>query len=165
MRDPITGQFKKLLHVWTPDIWDEGWIDNRGRFRVYRPDYPRAYSGGYALRAHVVWWLRTGEPHPEGTSLHHINQIKTDDRFENLTFINHGQHSAFHNSKPDVILTCTHCGKQYEIKAWRITQRRKEGYGPKYCSLKCYYAHNKSERLKLKLSNSMKKAWAEGRHG
>ena len=72
------GTFKKRLQVWDGSNWDDGWHDNRGRFRVYRPDYPRAFSGGYALRAHVVWWLANGKPHPTGMILHHKNSIKDD---------------------------------------------------------------------------------------
>ena len=82
MRYPayVDGLFHRIKNI---DIffnlaadWNNGWYDNRERFRVYRPDYPRAYSGGYALRAHIVWWLAHKECHPKGTNLHHKNHIK-----------------------------------------------------------------------------------------
>ena len=65
-----TGKFVKTAIIWTPETWDMGYVDNRGRFRVYRPDCPRAYASGYALRAHVIWWLKHGEPHTKNHDLH-----------------------------------------------------------------------------------------------
>lgn len=42
------------MDVWDSTRWDDGYVDNRGRFRVKRPDCPRAYANGWALRAHLA---------------------------------------------------------------------------------------------------------------
>ena len=50
------GRFERKHYLWDGSDWDDGWKDNRGRFRVYRPDCPRQMGvEGHALRAHVVW--------------------------------------------------------------------------------------------------------------
>lgn len=144
------GRFVRTRRAWTPKIWDDGCYDNRGRFRVYRPDCPRAYKGGYVLRAHAVWWLETGQVHPKGTNLHHINKIVDDDRFENLQLIDHGDHTRLHNSKPPLILVCDHCGKDFETSQGRINSRKKEGHRIRFCSLKCYWAHPKPKEMTIK---------------
>ena len=40
------GRFARQLSLWVPEHWNEGYVDSKGRFRVYRPDYPRAYGVG-----------------------------------------------------------------------------------------------------------------------
>lgn len=119
--------------IWTPDRWDDGYVDNRGRFRVYRPDYPRAYALGYALRAHVVWWLAKGRVHRRGTNLHHINEIKLDDRLENLAIINHAKHVSLHRRGPRVVCKCNAC-----LKRFKETPNHVYNHGRgKYCSQRC----------------------------
>lgn len=125
---------------WTPDDWDDGYVDNRGRFRVYRPDYPRAYALGYALRAHVVWWLAHGEVHPQGTNLHHRNENRTDDRIENLEVLSHGEHTRRHSIGPPMILTCHRCHNRFTREIWRLKSRAREGSRKTYCSPACCYA-------------------------
>lgn len=141
MNRDSSGQFKRLREKpWDGTDWNDGYVDNKGRFRVYRPDYPRAYPEGYALRYHVVWWLTTGKVHPKGTNLHHINEIKSDDRFENLQLMGHGEHTIHHCKKPGVELICKFCNEVFRIPAWRIAQRkREEGYEPAFCSQSCYH--------------------------
>ena len=129
------GRFAKTLRVWTPDLWEEGWIDNCGRFRVYRPDCPRAFELGYALRAHVVWWLEHGECHPDGTNLHHRNGDKTDDRIQNLELIEHGEHARRHRLKQGAEVACDHCGRIFRRLQSRINSRRRDGSMRDFCSL------------------------------
>ena len=124
--------------LWTPDTWSDGYYDNRGRFRVYRPDYPRAYKNGYALRAHVVYWLETGEVHPCGTVLHHKNDDRTDDRFENLDMMTHGEHTTYHKIKPLIQLKCKNCNQSFGRHRWYINQYiRRYGHKPQTCCRTC----------------------------
>lgn len=134
------GSFKRLRSIpWTPERWDDGYVDNRGRFRVWRPDYPKAYALGYALRAHVVWWLSKGRVHPKGTNLHHMNQNKLDDRFENLKLIKHGEHTRLHSSKPRSKCRCLSCNKVFSIKAYRLSDSQRG----KFCNQQCWNALRK----------------------
>lgn len=124
--------------VWDGSIWDDGYIDSGGRFRVYCPDCPRAYFGqGYALRTHVVWWLEHGECHPSGTVLHHRNENKLDDALDNLEMMPHADHTSLHRSKPGVELICARCGEFFCTPAWRVRSRAKRGGMVKFCSNEC----------------------------
>ena len=151
--------------IWDGSNWNDGYIDNRSRFRVYRPDYPRAYAEGYALRYHVVWWLKTGKVHPKGTDLHHKNEVKIDDRFENLELMSHGKHTQHHCYLPEahLIRRCRNCNKEYSLPRHRVAGRAKEGFAPQYCSLKCYHSSPKKAITGKRISEGLKKAYAEGR--
>lgn len=155
----------RIRKIWDGSYWDDGYLDNKGRFRVYRPDYPRAYSEGYAMRYHVVWWLATGEVHPKGTNLHHINEIKDDDRFENLELMKHGEHTRYHSYLPEAHLTkkCRTCEQEYTLPRYRILGRAKEGTTPQYCSQACYHAAPKRDETRDLISSGLELAYLEGR--
>lgn len=123
---------------WEPQLWNEGYT-SQGRFWVYRPDYPRVYNRGWALRAHVVWWLHTGAAHPAGTHLHHINGDRLDDQIENLALLDNGSHQRVHRTST-VSLVCRNCLKVFMIPAWRLTQKVRLGRLPKYCTTECYHS-------------------------
>jgi len=152
-----SGKFKRTRATWTPESWDDGYVDNKGRFRVYRPDYPNAYSLGYALRAHVVWWLRFGECHPAGTNLHHKNECKLDDRIDNLELLEHGEHSRQHNTILGAQRSCEICGKRMLVKHWRL----RIGKG-RFCSMECFRKYQRgrkhTDEHRAKISAGLKRA-------
>lgn len=164
VRDDATGQYVRTVEVWTPERWDDARVNNRGRAMVYRPDYPRAYESGYELRTHVVWWLETGEPVPPGMNLHHLNGVKTDDRFENLALMDHGEHSRLHNLQSHQF-TCHGCGQEFTKTGSAVAKRRAEGKVPKFCSAACYYAHPRTAEHRERQSAGLRLAYAEGRRG
>jgi len=138
--DKKTGRFKRSHLPWTPERWNDGYIDNRGRFRVYRPDYPNAYELGYALRAHVVWWLMTGEVckgRRTKYELHHRDGNRLNDSFENLTRILRHDHQVAH-SGAYVLRTCKYCRQSFAIVRWRL--KVKSDNRGSFCSPKCFYA-------------------------
>lgn len=157
-RRDANGRFTRTREIWTPEDWDNGYYDNRGRVRVYRPDYPRAYEGGYALRSHVVWWLKTGTIHPIEFDIHHINKIVDDDRFENLEAIEHSQHSRFHNSLGDTTLICEHCQQEFAVPVRKFNSRKSEGLKIRFCSQRCYHKHPRSKEHNKAMGRSLKKA-------
>src|SRR5262245_49286082 len=127
------GQFERTIPVWTPDNWSAGYTDNKGRFRVYRPDYPRSYEDGYALRAHVVWWLAVGHPHPRDTELHHLDHDRSNDNFSNLVVLHNRDHQIHHKGNGKHLI-CERCGVEFYRAAWRLNQ----GHAGRFCSRKCY---------------------------
>jgi hypothetical protein len=139
-RAPNAGSFKRVrTEPWAPDSWDDGYVDNKGRFRVYRPDFPKADKMGYAMRAHVVYWLATGSRHPDGAVLHHKNEDKLDDRLENLQVMTHGDHTRLHHAETHWFV-CAGCGQDFSKTGDEVARRRSEGRLPKYCSLRCYHS-------------------------
>lgn len=137
MNRNLNGTFSRQHNVWDGTNWNDGY-ENKGRFMVYRPDYPRAYKEGYALRAHVVWWLKTGKIHPKGKELHHKDQNKINDVFNNLTLLTKKQHDSLHAEERQkrVTLICDNCGMSFTQK-----QSRASRYSAHFCSRACNCKH------------------------
>lgn len=61
------------------------------------PEYPgRKYRGRYVYEHHLVWWKHTGMVVPEGFVIHHKNDRKRDNRFENFELKENAEHSRHH---------------------------------------------------------------------
>lgn len=161
------GRYIRTRMLWDGSNWNDGYLNNRGRFLVYRPDFPEAYESGYALRYRVVWWLSNGLP-PKGQNVHHINHIKTDDRLENLTLMEHGAHTRYHCEKK-LTLICDQCKKEFKICQWRIDQRLKEKSHVRFCSQTCSFLHRKLNKRSIEhrknISEGLRKAYRDGRRG
>ncbi|KKM76614.1 hypothetical protein LCGC14_1378360 [marine sediment metagenome] len=153
------GQFAKVrVQAWNSETnWDDGWIDRKGKFHVYRPDYPRASATGWAFRAHVVWWLVTGQAVCHPFAIHHRNHVKLDDRFQNLKLMLGGEHIRLHCSKPPVPIQCRGCRETFYLPQWRVNQ------GKKFCSPFCYRAFPKSQKTRDRMAASQRLVYAEGR--
>uniref|UniRef100_A0A6M3LKS6 Putative homing endonuclease n=1 Tax=viral metagenome TaxID=1070528 RepID=A0A6M3LKS6_9ZZZZ len=70
-------------------------IDN-GYFYTLQPNHPRTKDGYYVKRAILVLEQMLGRPLREGYDSHHKNNIRNDDRPENLEEKEHGKHMADH---------------------------------------------------------------------
>lgn len=140
------GRFKRLRFTWTFDNWDDGGVDGDGRFSVYRPDYPRAGNDGYACRAHVVFWLVTGIVPNHDQVIHHKNENKSDDGFENLELMDFGAHSTLHNRAAPTFKLCPKCNKEFLVPT--------DHPNKKFCSAACYHATpSKRRRSKIVVCN------------
>ena len=131
------GTFAKTrTKSWSQEDWDDGWIDRKGKFHVYRPDYPNCSASGWAFRYHIVWWLVTGQVVRHPLALHHINHQPLDDYFENLQLMQAGDHTSHHSKKPLVEKECQTCGVIFARPAWKAKKQR-------WCSIVC--ARNSTE--------------------
>ena len=83
--------------------WSEGKILSSGGYTKLRvgKSHPLANGNGYAYE-HLVVWVSAGNQRPlPGFLLHHKNEVKTDNRLQNLELISRSQHNALHlRSKP-----------------------------------------------------------------
>ena len=156
------GRFVRQRISWDGSDWNAGHLV-KGRMRVYRPDYPKCHAEGYAQRAHIVYWLKTGEYPKENECMHHIDGNKMHDEFENLRIVPFGRHTHDHCVRQGVQLVCEQCGKEYMLPVWRVSARTKDGHPPKFCSSECFYKYPKSEETKAATSRGILKAFAEGR--
>jgi hypothetical protein len=102
-------------------------LPQKYKFVIAPDDYPgRRYRKNTILEHHLNWWKVTGETVPAGMILHHKNEIKTDNRPENLqlmTLAEHTkEHSAVGRSFKDVI--CSYCGVSFqkEIRQIKLNQ-------------------------------------------
>ena len=136
------GRFQRTRQPWTPSNWDDGYSDKKGRFRVYRPDYPRCWANGYAFRAHIVWWLETDKPAPKHVELHHRDHTRLNDEFSNLVPLTNSEHQSTHKANW-VPRICERCGKTFREHAWRVRQNP-----VRFCSVECRDNGQRPERKK-----------------
>lgn len=91
-----SGQFKHGKHH---PLWNGG---NRktsfGYNKILKPDHPFADNMGYVLEHRFVMERNIGRYLRKEEAIHHINEIKDDNRIDNLMlFPTHGSHTAFHH--------------------------------------------------------------------
>jgi len=95
-----------------------------------------------------VWWINTGEIPGSGQIVHHINEDKTDNRFENLEVLDRSEHAKHHGDqkkKMMVILRCPACSEIFE-RARNKTHLVKGGMAS-YCSRSCAASGGKKGRV------------------
>lgn len=81
--------------------WNRGDIFHGKGYRWIRvgKEHPLADNRGYALEHHVVW-VAAGNPLLlPNQILHHVNEIKTDNRIENLIAKDRKEHTEEHNAE------------------------------------------------------------------
>ena len=106
-------------------------------------DYPgKRYRERYAYEHHVVWWKRTGETLKHGYHIHHVNEDKRDNRFENLVYLTQAEHHAIHApTAATTRVVCSNCGGVVTRTVRDIKQKRKNGQTDFYCNRRCMGAH------------------------
>ena len=78
--------------------WKGGVSKNKsGHILVRQPNHSRANTQGYVHRAILVWEQFYGLPFPKGKIAHHDNEIKDDDRPENIIPLTRSEHVREHN--------------------------------------------------------------------
>lgn len=118
--------------------FEDGYVNNSGRFMVYYPNSERSYKNGYIMRSIAAYELYHNIKVKKGYDIHHINENKLDDSFENLIELTKADHDRLHSKskskKSDVICICKQCKKEFPIKKGRLNEK---GRGS-YCSQNCY---------------------------
>ena len=78
--------------------WKGGQItDVNGYILIWQPNHPRSNSNGYVHRSHLIAEKMLGRYlYPEEIT-HHENEIRNDDRPENIKITTRGKHASFHN--------------------------------------------------------------------
>jgi len=76
--------------------WKGGRIINRSYVLLFLPDDPRADSKGYVAEHRAVWETANGRSLQPGEQVHHINDIKDDNRPENLLALTRSEHMKLH---------------------------------------------------------------------
>ena len=92
----------KRLKKFGPDsnYWKGGRRKRKdGYIYIYSPNHPHKGAYGYVLEHRLVMEKSIGRYLLPGEVVHHINEIRDDNRIENLSlFKNCGEHTAYHNS-------------------------------------------------------------------
>lgn len=109
------------------------------------PEYPgKTYNNGNCLLHHLVWWQNTGDLVPVGFVLHHKNEDKFDNRFENLELLSNTAHCQKHGEArhADLLLRCPVCAKEFTCPASKARMRQKRNAdGNLCCSRQCGIRH------------------------
>lgn len=117
---------------------------------VAPPEYPgKRYRDRYCYEHQLVWWQHTGRLVGEGRLIHHRNDKKRDNRFENLEEVDRNIHTKQHSAEraPDLIeVECGWCGKGLSMMPNVFNQRMKQSRSGKlFCSRSCGAKNQHSE--------------------
>lgn len=79
----------------SPNYRGGKYIDDKGYVRVLKPDHPKnirgyTYEHRLVMEGYLQRYLSAWE------TVHHINEIKVDNRLDNLFLCSHKEHSAIH---------------------------------------------------------------------
>ena len=151
-----TGEYIRTRKLFSLENFEDGYVDNKGRFRVWLPEHPRAYESGYIFRSIAAYYFYHGVVVPEGSNIHHIDGNRLNDSRENLEMILHSEHTILSNTldTSDVTRTCKHCKKEFTIKRWRLNDKTRG----QFCSQKCYHSHKRTDSHRKNISEGLKKA-------
>jgi len=95
--------------------------DKKGYVYILKHEHPRVNKYGYILRSHLVMEKILGRYLTFKEIVHHINEIRDDDRPENLKlFANSSEHQKFHHPK----------GKNFKQQKFLRFTNRSQSYRP-----------------------------------
>ena len=97
------------------------YVDDKGYVRILMPEHP-ANICGYVYEHRLVTEMKVGRLLQSWETVHHVNEIKTDNREENLFLTTIQEHIALHR-------TGTHhtFDKKTQIRKAIRAKRKKEG--------------------------------------
>lgn len=130
-RRKISESRKKYVGKLHPS-WKGGKrLNHNGYVEVRKPSHHRARGNGYVFEHILIAENKLGRKITKDEHVHHINEVKTDNRPGNLHVLSHSEHSKIHKiKKTGKYLVCERCGKKYYVKPSRVDSSR-------YCSLEC----------------------------
>ena len=76
--------------------WRGGKSTSNGYLVVYCPGHPHPKFGNYVYEHRLVMEKKIGRFLKNGEIVHHKNEIKTDNRIENLDLTNRSEHNRHH---------------------------------------------------------------------
>lgn len=112
-----------------------------GYIEVLIPNHHRARGNGYVFEHIIIAEEKIGRKLREDEVVHHINEIKTDNRKENLQVISKSRHSTHHGylKRTGKYINCVVCGKSFYRKPSQVKRAR-------CCSLYCVGKYTKMKR-------------------
>lgn len=117
-------------------------------------DYPgKTYHKGLIPEHHKVWWEETGELVEKDEVIHHKNEDKKDNRFENLEKMTLTEHNRLHSDGRQIaVLECPECGEIFEREKSQMflsKPNQKSAFCDDSCRAK-YYHHSDITREQAK---------------
>jgi DNA-directed RNA polymerase subunit RPC12/RpoP len=84
-------------------------LTTRGYVEVWKPDHPMAQKSGYLMEHRLVMAEHLGRLLEPSEVVHHRNEVKTDNRIENLELLGKIEHDRLPKPAPKPF-ACPHCG-------------------------------------------------------
>lgn len=69
----------------------------KGYRQILCPSHPRADKCGYVMEHIYIWEEAHQRPVPQNCVIHHRNEVKDDNRIENLVLMTRGEHTKLHH--------------------------------------------------------------------
>lgn len=137
--------------------WNGGRIIHEGYVLLYRPDHREADKRNYVKEHRLVYEEFYNVCLLPWTLIHHLNNIRDDNRPENLEAVTRGQHCKIHGPDYRADMTnrkCLQCGsnKTYiNKKGWAYWVKVKDGFLCNRCDSKrkTYTGHKKDMSSRL----------------
>lgn len=108
--------------------------------------YPgKKYRNKYCYEHHLVYWYNTGIVPSKTQLIHHINENKHDNSFENLELKDKSEHSRDHGiarGKTSVEYTCLICCGKFIVYSGKTKN-------PKYCSVECQWESMRRKKVDI----------------
>lgn len=74
-------------------------LTSTGYIKIYFPDHPKSDKFGYILEHDLIMECIIGRWLKDDEIVHHKNEIRTDNRKENLELMTRSEHSKYHRKK------------------------------------------------------------------
>lgn len=102
--------------------WRGGKTTNGHYIRTMEKGHPRGDRNGYVLEHVLIAEKALGRPLPDSAEVHHVNEIKTDNRSENLVICQDRAYHSLLHARTRALKACgdanaRHC---YLCKQWEI---------------------------------------------
>lgn len=78
-------------------------ISKYGYYELYRPDHPNAKKDGWIFEHRLIMSEYLGRPLAEYEHVHHIDENKLNNDFNNLKVMSMSEHIKYHNSKKELV--------------------------------------------------------------
>ena len=129
-KDLVWGN-DRLKGKGNPNFSGGKYIDEKGYVRVLRTDHP-FNNKGYVYEHRLVMEAFIGRFLESGETVHHINEIKLDNRLENLFLTTVAEHSLIHRKgKREGLESATKRRNTLRAKR-KASGNRKRGAGGKF---------------------------------
>lgn len=107
------GSYEKKDKTLPQGVMFKPHYKRKGGYLLQRaPDHPFCNGSGYVLQHRLICEEALGRYLTADEQCHHLNEVKSDNRIENLLVVpNFAVHRYFHNHPPEWVPRCDCCGR------------------------------------------------------